>query len=333
MEGILITSVLSSIGLGISSFFGFFLLKNSKLENRLLAWLLIALSLRITKSIFYTHIELPLVIKNLGLAANLAVGPLLFLYISILLGKQKLHRLDGLHFIPAIGYFLLSPLLPNGGDNNFWIISYSLILMQSFTYVGLSAFCLTKNRMKVGNKHIKWASSLTAGLFFMWLIYALIFLKFLPLYALGSVSFSILIFILLFVALNHQKLFKGSASRYLNSRLSDKEGKAHFSNLQQLILEEQLYKSSDLSLATLASKMNLLERDVSLIINKYGNCNFSQFVNQLRIEEAKKLIKVDPKQKIISIAFDSGFNNLGTFNNVFKSTTGSTPSEFRKSLS
>ncbi len=331
MEGILITSILSSVGLGISSFFGFFLLKNNKLENRLLAWLLIALSLRITKSIFYTHIELPLIIKNLGLAANLAVGPLLFLYVGLLLGKKKLHRLDALHFIPAIGYLVLSPILPNGGDSTFWTFSYSLILLQSFTYVGLSIYSLIQNRMKVAEKNINWASVLTCGLAVMWLIYALIFVKFLPLYALGSVSFSILIFILLFVALNHHKLFRGSTSRYLNSRISDKEGSAHFSSLQELVLSEKLYRNSELSLATLAEKMDLLERDISLIINKYGNCNFSQFVNELRVNEAKRLLKQDAKTKIIAIAFDSGFNNLGTFNNVFKSIAGVTPSEFRKS--
>ncbi|MEO9484357.1 MAG: helix-turn-helix domain-containing protein [Ekhidna sp.] len=332
MEGILITSILSSVGLGISSFFGFFLIKNNKLENRLLAWLLIALSLRITKSIFYTHIDLPLFIKNLGLAANLAVGPLLFLYVSMLLGKKKLHRLDALHFIPVAFYFTFSPVLPNGGGSDFWMISYSLILMQSFIYAGLSAVCLAKSRRNSGSKDLTWATALTTGLSVMWLVYALIFLKFLPLYALGSVSFSILIFILLFVALNHYKLFKGSTSRYLNSRISDKQGQAHFSNLQKLLFSEHLYKEPDLSLATLANRMDLLERDVSLIINKYGNCNFSQFVNELRIEEAKKLIKEDPKKKIISIAFDSGFSNLGTFNHVFKGITGVTPSAFRKNL-
>ena len=136
MEGILITSVLSSIGLGVSSFFGFFLLKNKNIENRLLAWLLIALSLRITKSIFYTHLELPLIVKNLGLAANLAVGPLLFLYVRALVGYKDLASKHLVHFVPSILYLFLSPILPNGGVSQFWTVSYSMILVQSFVYVG-----------------------------------------------------------------------------------------------------------------------------------------------------------------------------------------------------
>ncbi len=330
MEGILITSILSSIGLGISSFFGFFLIKNNRLENRVLAWLLITLSLRITKSIFYTHIDLPLFIKNIGLASNLAVGPLLYLYISILMGKKELHRLDSMHFIPSALYFLLSPILPNGGDSDFWMITYSLILLQSFTYVFLSTILLFNNAAGIESRKIEWGKALTFGLLIMWSIYALIFLNILPLYALGSISFSILIFILSFVAMNHHKLFKEAASKYLKSRMSDSQGEAHFSKLKEIILSGKLYKKSDLSLSFLANEMNLLERDISLVVNKYGECNFSQFVNEFRIEEAKRLIKEDKKRKIISVAFDSGFNNLGTFNQTFKTITGLTPSEFRK---
>ncbi|MEL6190892.1 MAG: hypothetical protein AAFR66_02540, partial [Bacteroidota bacterium] len=96
----LLTSVLSSLGLGVSSFFGVFLLRNNKLENRLLAWLLIALSLRITKSIFYIHLDLPLTIKNLGLAANLAVGPLLYLYVRSFIRKEQFNKIEIAHFIP-----------------------------------------------------------------------------------------------------------------------------------------------------------------------------------------------------------------------------------------
>ena len=149
MEGILITSVLSSIGLGLSSFFGVFLLRNHKLENRLLAWLLLALSLRIAKSIFYIHLELPLIIKNIGLAANLAVGPLLFLYVSSFLQKrQSLKKEEAAHFIPSLLYLLCSPFLPNGGNSSFWMISYSFILIQSFIYVFLSASLLGERLQK-----------------------------------------------------------------------------------------------------------------------------------------------------------------------------------------
>ncbi len=330
MEGILITSVLSSIGLGVSSFFGFFLLKNKNIENRLLAWLLIALSLRITKSIFYTHLELPLIVKNLGLAANLAVGPLLFLYVRALVGYKDLASKHLVHFVPSILYLFLSPILPNGGVSQFWTVSYSMILVQSFVYVGLSTFKLIVASNDVGNKQVRWAASLITGLFFMWLIYALIFLNIVPIYSLGAVSFSVLIFILSFVALKHYPLFKSSGSKYQNTRISDNEGQEYFYNLKRLVAQKELFKNPNLSLSILANEMDLLERDVSQLINQYGNCNYSQFINEFRIVEAKKMLWQQTESKIIAIALASGFNNLGTFNSAFKAHTGLTPSEYRK---
>lgn len=331
MEGVLITSVISSVGLGLSSFFGFFLLRNNKPENRLLAWLLIALSLRITKSIFYIHLELPLMIKNLGLAANLAVGPLLYLYVRAFLGREQSSTNSSLHFVPAILYVVFSPLLPNGGDSNFWTISYSFILLQSFVYVSLSIALLAKKNNQKRRKNIKWVIALIAGLSMMWLTYAMIFIKVLPTYSLGPVIFSISIFILLYVALNHYQLFlDGNNLKYSNARLSEEQGRSYYAQLEALMVTHKIFKHTDLSLSYLAKEMNVLERDVSLIINKHGNGNFSQFINAYRIEEAKRLITDDPSKKLIAVAYESGFNNLSTFNQVFKSNTGITPSAFKK---
>ena len=329
MEGVISVSMLSSIGLGISSFCGIFLLKHRKLENRILAWLLISLSLRITKSIFYIYLDLPLTVKNLGLAANLAVGPLLYLYVMMFLGREKLAKSDLLHFVPSIFYILCAVVLPNGGESMFWRVSYSMILFQSFSYVFLAIATLYRSRRKSKDVNRIW--SIIGSLLVMWLVYAMIFFNFLPLYALGPLTFSILSFVLMFIAMNHQKLFaEKSLPKYLSSRVSDKEGKDSFYQLKGVIESEKLYKNSNLSLAYLASKMGVLERDISLLINKYGNHNFSQFVNNYRVEEAKRLMMQDASQKVISIAYQSGFNNLSTFNHAFKSFTGLTPSEFRK---
>lgn len=76
----LLIAIISGIGLGISLFFGIYLLKGKKIQNTILGILLVVLTLRITKSVFYNFVELPVFIKNLGLAANLAIGPLLYLY-------------------------------------------------------------------------------------------------------------------------------------------------------------------------------------------------------------------------------------------------------------
>lgn len=48
-----------------------------------------------------------------------------------------------------------------------------------------------------------------------------------------------------------------------------------------------------------------------------------------RIERAKALLR-DTDQPIIDIAFQTGWNSLGTFGRVFRDITGETPSELRQ---
>lgn len=48
-----------------------------------------------------------------------------------------------------------------------------------------------------------------------------------------------------------------------------------------------------------------------------------------RIERAKALLR-DTDQPIIDIAFQTGWNSLGTFGRVFRDITGETPSELRE---
>ncbi|MEM8890408.1 MAG: helix-turn-helix domain-containing protein, partial [Bacteroidota bacterium] len=236
------------------------------------------------------------------------------------------------HFIPSLLYLLLSPILPNGGSSSFWMISYSFILIQSFIYVFLSASLLGEKLQKSRKAETQWLIALIACLTLMWLVYALIFLSIIPLYFLGPLTFSISIFILLYVALNHYPIFLGKKkSKSVNSRISQSAGQRYFHQLKNILDQEQLFKDADLSLSILAKKMNLLERDISYIINQHSKSNFAQFINAYRIEEAKRLIKADPSQKLIAIAFEAGFNNLSTFNKAFKASTSLTPSQFRKS--
>jgi AraC-like DNA-binding protein len=56
-----------------------------------------------------------------------------------------------------------------------------------------------------------------------------------------------------------------------------------------------------------------------------------QYLNDLRIDHAKHLLETTDKQ-IIRISLDSGFNDLSHFNRTFKKIVGSSPSEYRKSI-
>lgn len=102
--------------------------------------------------------------------------------------------------------------------------------------------------------------------------------------------------------------------------------------LDRLMREERLYREGTLTISSLALKLKTPEHRLRRLINQsLGHRNFSAFLNQWRLADAKTAL-ADPAQAgvpISTIAFDAGFASLGPFNRAFKLETGLTPSEFR----
>jgi AraC-like DNA-binding protein len=57
--------------------------------------------------------------------------------------------------------------------------------------------------------------------------------------------------------------------------------------------------------------------------------SLKQYINQLHLDHAYKLF-LERRDKIIDIAYESGFESLKTFNRVFSNAMGDTPSNYRK---
>ena len=99
--------------------------------------------------------------------------------------------------------------------------------------------------------------------------------------------------------------------------------------------EKKPYLENELTLAKLAEMLSVPQHHLSQILNEKLNQNFFDFVNNYRIQEAKKLL-VSPDGgllTILAIAEEVGFNSKSAFNNAFKKVTNTTPSEFRKNNS
>lgn len=327
---------LASLGLGLSLFFSVVLLRwrSPRLQaNRLLGLLLLFLSLRITKSVFYHFIDLPLIIKNLGLAANLAVAPLLYLYgCALVKASWKWRRSHWLHFAPSMLYAGLSPILPNGAADPAWQWLYVLVLAQSFLYVGISLALGYRSLVK-DELTQKWYLSISWGLTVLWGVYAGIFLSWIPIYLMGALSFSILMSIWLILGWRQQHVFQGwREKRYQTSVLKSGQGMQLLAEVQNLFAKEKAFLDPKLTLVNLAEQLEVHPKQLSQAINEESEYNFIQFVNHHRIQFAQRLL-LDParqQDKIISVALDSGFGSLSTFNTVFKQVTQQTPSAFRK---
>lgn len=138
-------------------------------------------------------------------------------------------------------------------------------------------------------------------------------------------------------AYQEQKLFELNVSdnqksnMYQRSGLNGEEAELLSNKLVEFMQTEKPYCESDLNLSTLSKRLNTTTHKLSQVINSKFGKNFFEFINDYRIEEAKELLS-DPnnnKFKIMSLAYDCGFNSKSTFFTLFKKNTSLTPSEFR----
>ena len=76
--------------------------------------------------------------------------------------------------------------------------------------------------------------------------------------------------------------------------------------------------------------MNLSPHHLSQILNEKLKKTFYDYVNEQRIEHAKRALSQNPERSITDIAFESGYNSKNSFYNSFKRHTGTIPSEYRR---
>ena len=102
--------------------------------------------------------------------------------------------------------------------------------------------------------------------------------------------------------------------------------------LLHLMRKEKPYLDPELSIVTLAAKLNMHPYKLSKLVNSKLQQNFFDFINKYRVEEFKNLA-LDAEHKhysILVIAYDAGFNSKASFNRIFKNITGYTPSQYIK---
>ena len=120
--------------------------------------------------------------------------------------------------------------------------------------------------------------------------------------------------------------------KYLRSNLTEDQAGRIINSLEKIMDHEKPYLDSGLSIDQLAALVDSNRHQLSQVLNEKLNKSFYDYVNQFRVSEAKSLL-TDPgrtNHKIASIAYDAGFNSLSTFNEVFRKSTGQTPSQFKK---
>ena len=104
--------------------------------------------------------------------------------------------------------------------------------------------------------------------------------------------------------------------------------------LEKWVFDKELYKQPHLTIERLAKKLNTNRTYLSEAINSHYQTNYSTWINQIRIEAARKMLAAAEYNhySIEGIAQLVGYTSISSFNSSFKRVTGLTPSQFRKSI-
>ena len=85
----------------------------------------------------------------------------------------------------------------------------------------------------------------------------------------------------------------------------------------------------DISISSVASALYISTSYVSKLFSGKLKYKFREYINALRIEEAKRLLSNSDLQ-IVEVMLECGFKNQSSFNRVFAQICGTTPYQYRK---
>lgn len=310
--------------------------RKKKFSNYFLSLLLFVLSIRIIKSVFFFFKpDLSGIFIQIGLSACILIGPFLYLYIKSQTKetntqKWAYHIIPYLIIITVVGYFY--PYWPN---KKIWSsILVRIIYIQWFVYILLASICLKSILKNLFNANSKlkqnevWLLSVFAGTTIVWIAYnSASFTS----YIVGAISFSFVLYLLILLLVlkkNKSTLFFEAREKYQNKKIKAADA-VLIANDLKLIKNEKLFKNPDIKLSDIAKKLNILPHTLSQFLNENLGKSFSLFMNEYRIEEAKKLLILNNNFTVEAIGYESGFNSKSTFFTTFKNITGTTPSKYK----
>ena len=97
-------------------------------------------------------------------------------------------------------------------------------------------------------------------------------------------------------------------------------------------IEQKGFMNARITIIQLSKIIGVNRTYLSNHINTNYEMNFNLWLNGLRIEEAKKLIKEFPERNLSEIAQQIGFTDLAHFSKQFKLRVGESPSKWKKEM-
>jgi AraC-like DNA-binding protein len=263
-----------------------------------------------------------------------------------------------LHFLPAFGFLVFSLLfiIPRFFDASrslpelpFFAV---LFLRYFFEFQVVVYWLLSFRQLIIHSRNIRLISSSIDNISLLWikhLLFAMLFMTIVLFASKGNalasqispLIYCVGVFFIGYFSLKQGviypvKIFQsGELGIVLNERrkperLTDGQVSELKTKVTQITESKKLYLDPYLNLPALSAEVGISTHELSYVLNTGLNQNFYQFINEMRVEEAKRiLLSAKAKQlDMVGIATHAGFNSKTTFNTTFKKLTGQTPTEF-----
>lgn len=315
-------------GIGAASFLWW--QAKGKPTQRWLSLLILMVGVRTGKSAAYHFWPgIPKIVIQVGLTACFMIGPCLFFLVrSSQSDTPGLGRADRWHiagllslaaavnlFLPYADHVDLWKQVITPGITNVWLVYLLLATAQVY---------LQRSRLS-GTPSGPLLLGAVAGAWFIWIAY---YTSGYTSYIVGALSFT---FVLALSVLVYLRLRSGQApiEPYQDRRIPESEAAAQLHALAELMARERLYLDPGLTLPRLARRLGMPKTRLSQLLNDNNQTSFKQYLAQLRVVEAKTLLRQTPPKPLEVVAQEAGFQSMSTFHSAFKKLQGATPAAFR----
>lgn len=145
-----------------------------------------------------------------------------------------------------------------------------------------------------------------------------------------ALGFGLVGWLLLIVPDLLPKTREAVAVAYAQSTLARVDRAEMAARLRHLFEQEQVHRSEALSLAVAAEMLGLSSHQLSELVNAEFGMGFPRFVNQYRVETAKRMLVDEPRASVLSVGMASGFSSQSSFYVAFKAQVGEVPGAYRQ---
>lgn len=323
----------------------FFFTREKNLSKYLLGALVLALSIRIGKSVLlYFDRDISKIYLQIGLSACLFIGPFLFFYLKSVLQKTtqlpktwKWTLWGLLAFIVIAGTIRPYHIYPL-----FWN-TYLVKTIYSIWFVGVLAtsyviWPLLKKAIQQDNSLLpdqKWLLVIYLGNVIIATTFFLAFFGFsMAYYISGPLVFSFFLYLAIFGYFytdNSHFSEQKPVKKYANKKIAASEANQLLSQLSDL-MQTDIHKNPQLKLKNVAEKLDIPTHRLSQLLNDNLGKSFNAYINEHRIQAACQLLETPHNLSLEGIGYEVGFNSKSTFFTTFKKIKGLTPAQFQQQI-